>query len=99
MKTCFISAPVNVDLVELKTRLSLANARTLKRQFLNHFDREVGKALLVIFLGGSEAQICAESTGSPLVMFIPLARLLSELEQRSLGDFVRTERNKLVHGV
>jgi hypothetical protein len=89
----------NPVLVELETRLSRTGAKAVKRQFLERADREVGKALLVVFLDGPETQICAESTGSPLVLFIPVARLLSELEQRSLGDFVRAERNKLAHGV
>jgi nucleoside 2-deoxyribosyltransferase len=89
----------NPVLVELKTRLTPASAKAVKRQFLERVDREVGKALLVVFLGGPAAPICAESIGSPLVLFIPVARLLSELEQRSVGDFVRAERNKLAHGV
>ena len=89
----------NPVLVELKTRITRASAKAVKRQFLDRLDQGVGKALLVVFLDGPEVPVCAESIGSPLVLFMPMARFISELEQKSLGDFVRAERNKLAHGV
>lgn len=89
----------NPVLVELKTRLTKAGAKAVKRTFLERVDQGLGKALLVVFIEGPEELVYAESIGSPFVLFIPIARLLSELEQRSLGDLVRTERNMLAHGV
>jgi nucleoside 2-deoxyribosyltransferase len=89
----------NPILVEVKLRLSKASAISLKNQFLQRGDVEVGKALLVVYLDGPEAQISSVNSGAPLVLFISVGRLLSELEQNSLGKFIRSERNRLVHGI
>jgi nucleoside 2-deoxyribosyltransferase len=89
----------NPILVEVKLRLSKASATSLKKKFLQTRDVEVGKALLIVFLEGPESEISSANSGSPLVLFISVARLLSELEQQSLGQFIRTERNRLVHGI
>jgi hypothetical protein len=89
----------NPFLVEIKTRLSRAAAIIIKNRFLQQRNAEVGKALLVVFLNGPEQAITSESLGSPLVLFIPAIHLLSELERRSFVELVRSERNRLVHGV
>jgi len=89
----------NPVVVEVKTKLTRRVARKMRRRFVERFGTEIGKALLVIYLRGSERQIGAENIGVPLVLFIHVARLLSELELKSLGDFVRGARNKLAHGV
>lgn len=89
----------NPILVEVKVRLSKASATSLKKKFLQSEGVEVGKALLVVFLEGPEAQIASANSGSPLVLFISVARLLAELEQKSLGEFIRSQRNRLVHGI
>jgi hypothetical protein len=89
----------NPLLVEVKTKLSKAEAKSLKSKFLKHRDTELGKALVVVFLDGPEAIVQAESSGAPLILFVPAAVLLSALEEKSLGDFIRSERNRLVHGV
>ena len=89
----------NPLLVEVKTKLSKAEAKSLKSKFLKHRDTELGKALVVVFLDGPEAIVQAESSGAPLILFVPAAVLLSALEEKSLGDFIRSERNRLVHGI
>ena len=89
----------NPLLVEVKTRLSKAEAKSLKNRFLKHRDTELGKALVVVFLDGPEAIVRAESSGAPLILFVPADELFSALEQKSLGNFIRSERNRLVHGV
>jgi hypothetical protein len=89
----------NPVLVNFKKRLTLSAARFVKDDFLRAHDISLGKALLVVFLSGPEKQLARENSGAPLVLFISAARLLDELKSKSIATFIRTERNKLAHGV
>lgn len=90
----------NPILVELKSRLTMATARALRNDFLARKETMVGKALLVVFVSGPpDTDLSRIQTAAPLVLFISTSRLLSALEDRSLAQFVRTERNKVAHGV
>ncbi|MBA3832440.1 MAG: TIR domain-containing protein [Chthoniobacterales bacterium] len=90
----------NPVLVELKSNLKLPTARALRTNFLAQRETAVGKALLVVYLSGPpDSDLRHLQTGAPLVLFVSASRLLSALEDHSLAQFVRTERNKLAHGV
>lgn len=89
----------NPLLVEIKAALSIDDARKLKRHFVKRIDREIGKALMIVFFAGNARQIYEESIGLPLVLFVSVEHLLTELTQKSFGEFIRVERNRLVHGV
>lgn len=89
----------NPLLVDLRKHLSPAMARVIKRQFLANQGASIGKALLVVFIRGSEEQLRKENLGAPLIMFISAARLLSHLKSRSIAAFIRHDRNKLAHGI
>lgn len=88
----------NPVLVEVKRKLSVATARKLVNDFRKHHQAGIAKALIVVFVEGNEEALTQASQGSPLVAFFSAARLLTELEQRSVGDVIRQERNRLVHG-
>jgi hypothetical protein len=87
----------NPLLIEVKSTLSLADAKRLRDTFIASIPKALGRALLVVYSTGSQA-IENESVGSPLVLFVNLQRLLATLRARSLGTFIRSERNRLVHG-
>ena len=89
----------NPQLVELRKRLSVAAAREIKHRFLANLGTSIGRALLVVFIAGSEKQLSGENLGVPLIVFISATHLVSELKTRSIAAFLRDERNKLVHGI
>lgn len=90
----------NPILVELRSNLSIQTARALRTNFIAQRSTSIGKALLVVYLTGpSETLLRKIRFAAPLVLFIPVSKLLSSLEEQSLAHFVRNERNQLVHGV
>lgn len=88
----------NPILVEVKSSLSLADAKRLRDSFIDSVPKALGRALLVVYSTGSPT-IENESVGAPLILFVNIQRLLATLRARSLGTFIRSERNRLVHGI
>jgi hypothetical protein len=90
----------NPVLVELKSTLKRPTARALRNNFLAQRETAVGKALLVVYVSGpADVDFSDIQVAAPLVLFVSASRLLSALEDQSLAQFIRTERNKLAHGI
>lgn len=88
----------NPLLIEVKTRLSVIDAERIRAGFASSYGKAIGRALVVVYSDGPETALSEKSCGVPLVLFVSVRRLLAALGARSFGSFIRSERNRLVHG-
>jgi hypothetical protein len=90
----------NPVLVELKNELKPSTARALRNDFLAQRESTLGKALLVVYLSARpNFDLRTLNVAAPLVLFVSATDLLSALENKSLAEFIRTQRNRLAHGM
>lgn len=87
----------NPLLIEVKSKLSADDANRIRKQFISSFGKALPRALLVVYSTG-DPSLSEKSLGAPLVMFVPAQTLLDALRHHSFGNFIRSERNRLVHG-
>jgi hypothetical protein len=87
----------NPIMVEFKRNLDRPGALRLKSHFIRDFGPG-GRGLLVVYLRSTDADVSKLSSGVPLVLFLSISELIAELRNRSLSEFIRKHRNRLVHG-